>query len=51
MSGPRPWPGVPDMTVERDVPARMRDGTVLYADIYRPVTDALLPVLLMRSPL
>ena len=28
----------------------MRDGTVLFADIYRPVTDALLPVLLMRSP-
>ena len=50
MSRPRPWPGMPDVTVEWDVPARMRDGTTLYADIYRPVTDALLPVLLMRSP-
>lgn len=50
MSGPRPWPGVPDVTVERDVAARMRDGATLYADVYRPVTDTLLPVLLMRSP-
>ena len=50
MSGPRPWPGMPDVTVERDVGARMRDGVTLYADVYRPVTDTLLPVLLMRSP-
>jgi len=37
--------------IERDSPCRLRDGIVLYADIYRPegVEDPL-PVLLMRQP-
>ena len=38
------------LTVERDVATPMRDGTVLRADIYRPQTDAPLPVLLQRTP-
>lgn len=38
------------ITVEKDVPATMRDGTVLRADVYRPQTDEAMPVLLMRSP-
>jgi predicted acyl esterase len=32
----QPLPGFPDLILERDVPARMRDGVTLYADIYRP---------------
>lgn len=38
------------LIVERDVATPMRDGTVLRADIYRPQTDAPLPVLLQRTP-
>lgn len=38
------------VTVERDVEAVMRDGTVLRADVYRPPGDAPQPVLLSRSP-
>ena len=41
-------PGL-DVTVERDVEATMRDGTVLRSDVYRPHTEADLPVLLIRS--
>ena len=36
--------------VERDVPAAMRDGTVLRADIYRPAALGPFPVLLCRTP-
>ncbi|MDE0439040.1 MAG: CocE/NonD family hydrolase [bacterium] len=43
-----PMPGL-DVTVERDVEATMRDGTVLRSDVYRPRTDADLPVLVIRS--
>ncbi|MYH94324.1 MAG: CocE/NonD family hydrolase, partial [Acidimicrobiaceae bacterium] len=44
-------PGLP-VTVERDVPATMRDGTVLRADVYRPADQPAdgNPVLLARSP-
>ena len=41
-------PGL-DVTVERDVAATMRDGTVLRSDVYRPRTRTDLPVLLIRS--
>lgn len=34
---------------ETNVPARMRDGVVLYADVYRPVTKDPVPVILMRT--
>mgnify|MGYP006154856279 CR=1 FL=1 len=37
-------------TVDTNVSIRMRDGTELYADIYRPKQDAQCPVLLMRLP-
>jgi uncharacterized protein len=33
-----------------DVPATMRDGTVLRADVYRPAAGGTYPVLLMRTP-
>ena len=36
--------------VERDVPAKMRDGVILKADIYRPKADGKYPVLLQRTP-
>src|SRR5208337_4092087 len=36
--------------VERDVPAKMRDGVTLRADIYRPDADGKFPVLLKRTP-
>jgi len=38
------------MLVERDVEVLMRDGVTLRADIYRPDTDARLPVLVYRTP-
>ncbi len=38
------------MVVDRDVEARMRDGTILRADVYRPAVSEPVPVLLMRTP-
>lgn len=35
---------------EANVPATMRDGTVLFADVYRPAEAGTYPVLLMRLP-
>ncbi len=45
-----PIPGFPNLTIERDLPAVMRDGVTLRADVYRPKSSADLPVLLMRLP-
>jgi len=39
-----------EVTVERNVPAKMRDGATLRADIYRPKADGKFPVLLVRTP-
>jgi putative CocE/NonD family hydrolase len=39
-----------DVVVEHGVPAKMRDGVVLKADIYRPKVDRKYPVLLQRTP-
>ena len=39
-----------DVLVERDVPARMRDGIELMTDLYRPAVGGEFPVLLMRQP-
>ena len=44
----RTWLG--GVTVERDVPATMRDGVILLADVYRPSDDGEFPVLLQRTP-
>ena len=35
---------------EHDVAVKMRDGTILYADIYRPTASGRFPVLLSRTP-
>ena len=42
--------GLPGVTLQQDVPCRMRDGVMLYADVYRPAGDGLFPVVLMRLP-
>jgi uncharacterized protein len=40
----------PDVIIEHNVPAQMRDGAVLRCDIYRPSTEGRYPVLLQRTP-
>src|ERR1700687_5978332 len=39
-----------EVVVERGVAAKMRDGVILHADIYRPKADGQFPVLLQRTP-
>jgi uncharacterized protein len=39
-----------EVVVQRNVPARMRDGVILRADVYRPRGDGIYPVLLLRTP-
>ncbi|RJO68192.1 CocE/NonD family hydrolase [Nocardia panacis] len=51
---PGAWPPDTDrgdcaVQTQRDVPAAMRDGTVLRADVYRPRSEQPVPVLLMRT--
>jgi len=36
--------------LEINVPAKMRDGTVLYADVYRPDNEEKYPAVLIRTP-
>jgi putative CocE/NonD family hydrolase len=38
------------VTLEFNVPVKMRDGVTLRADVYRPKTDGKFPVLLQRTP-
>jgi len=38
------------LSVDRDVSVSMRDGTVLYADVYRPSGSGPYPTLLQRTP-
>jgi uncharacterized protein len=39
-----------EVTFERNVAVKMRDGVTLFADVYRPKTDGRFPVLLQRTP-
>jgi putative CocE/NonD family hydrolase len=39
-----------DVSLQMDVPVRMRDGTILRANVYRPRASSALPVLLCRTP-
>ena len=39
-----------EITVQKNVPARMRDGTTLISDVYRPAAEGEYPVLLTRLP-
>jgi putative CocE/NonD family hydrolase len=36
--------------IENRVPIRMRDGVILYADVYRPAAEGKYPVLVSRTP-
>lgn len=47
---PLPLPGFPGVLVERNVPAVMRDGVTLMADLYRPAEGGPFPVILIRLP-
>ncbi len=38
------------VTIQRNVPVKMRDGITLRADIYRPKADGKFPVILTRTP-
>jgi len=38
------------VTLQTNVPVKMRDGVTLYADVYRPKDDGKYPVLLQRTP-
>ena len=40
----------PEILIEKNVPARMRDGVVLRADVYRPAAPSRRPALLQRTP-
>lgn len=40
----------PGVIIQRDVPATMRDGVILRADVFRPEAEGRYPVLLMRTP-
>src|SRR5262249_44023908 len=40
----------PEITVEHSVPVKMRDGTILRADIFRPNAPGKFPILLTRTP-
>ncbi len=44
------WRSVHEVILDFDVPATMRDGVTLRADIYRPATEGRRPVLLTRLP-
>ncbi len=39
-----------DIRIENRVPIPMRDGVVLYADVYRPIGDGRHPVIVSRTP-
>ena len=39
-----------EVSIERNMPAKMRDGVVLRADVYRPKAEGKFPVLLIRLP-
>ncbi len=39
-----------EITVQKNVPAKMRDGTTLMSDVYRPAEEGRYPVLLTRLP-
>ena len=50
MSEPTPSPRTYSVQTDFDIPATMRDGTVLRANVFRPIGDGPFPVLLSRTP-
>jgi hypothetical protein len=47
---PKTPPPMNDIRIENRVAIPMRDGVVLYADVYRPVKEGKYPVLVSRTP-
>ena len=47
---PAEVPARTDILVDNRVPIPMRDGVILYADVYRPVGEGRHPVLVSRTP-
>lgn len=46
-----PQPPAPHgVIIDRNVPAQMRDGVILHADVWRPNAEGRFPVLLLRTP-
>src|SRR5260370_41825222 len=43
-------PPVNDVAIDHRVAIPMRDGVILYADVYRPVKNDRYPVLVSRTP-
>ena len=39
-----------EIQMERDITARMRDGVILRADVFRPKTEGTFPVIMQRTP-
>lgn len=44
------WDAEAAVSIERDVPVKMRDGVVLRADVHRPAAGGPYPVLVLRTP-
>jgi predicted acyl esterase len=47
---PRTYIAEPGIICEQDVPAKLRDGTIIYSDIYRPVNQTNIPAIVSWSP-
>ena len=47
---PLPSLAADSVIIEHDVPVKMRDGTILRADIFRPTAPGQFPILLTRTP-
>lgn len=45
----RTYTAAPGIICEQDVPVKLRDGNTIYTDIYRPVTEEKVPVLVAWS--
>ena len=44
------YPSTNDVAIDHHVSIPMRDGVVLYADVYRPIKNDKYPVLVSRTP-
>ena len=44
------YPPTNDVAIDHHVSIPMRDGVVLYADVYRPIKNYKYPVLVSRTP-
>jgi predicted acyl esterase len=47
---PRTYIAEPGILCEQDVPVTMRDGTIIYTDVYRPVSQINIPAIISWSP-